>query len=140
MKAKVKWLDGLQFVGINERTSAVVMDGLPDVGGEGVGIKPTELLLISLAGCTAMDVISIMKKKRQDVREFTIEIEGDQRDDFPKSFKEIRIVYRIKGEGIDEEALKRAIELSEEKYCSVRSTMLALPEPAKMSYTYEIES
>jgi putative redox protein len=140
MRAIVKWLDGLQFVGINERTSAVVMDGLPDVGGEGVGIKPTELLLISLAGCTAMDVISIMNKKRQQVWEFIVEVEGTQRDDFPKSFDEIRLTYRIKGDNIDEKALKRAIELSEEKYCSVRATMLALPEATKMTYSYKIES
>ena len=139
MKARVKWLDGLQFVGINERASAVVMDGLPEVGGEGVGIKPTELLLISLAGCTAMDVISVMKKKRQDVQDFTVEIQGTQREGFPKSFDEIKMVYRIKGNDIDEGALKRSIELSEEKYCSVRATILALPEETRITYTYEIE-
>ncbi|HCG99642.1 MAG TPA: osmotically inducible protein OsmC [Actinobacteria bacterium] len=116
------------------------MDSLPEVGGEGVGIKPIELLLIALAGCTAMDVISIMKKKRQDVREFSIEVEGTQREDFPKSFREIKLVYRIKGENIDEEALKRAIELSEEKYCSVRMTILGMPETASITYSYEIES
>jgi len=136
----VKWVDGQQFVGINERNSAIVMDSLPEVGGEGVGIKPIELLLIALAGCTAMDVISIMKKKRQDVREFSIEVEGTQREDFPKSFREIKLVYRIKGENIDEEALKRAIELSEEKYCSVRMTILGMPETASITYSYEIES
>ncbi|MDP2210926.1 MAG: OsmC family protein [Candidatus Aquicultor sp.] len=140
MKANVKWVDGLQFVGINERNSAVIMDGLPAVGGEGVGMKPTELLLIALAGCTAMDVISIMKKKRQEVREFSVAVEGNQRQDYPQSFTEIKLVYRVKGDNIDEEALKRSIELSEEKYCSVRATMLAVPQATNITYSYEIEN
>ena len=140
MKANVKWVDGLQFVGINERNSAVVMDGLPAAGGEGVGMKPTELLLVALAGCTAMDVISIMKKKRQDVREFSVAVEGSQRADYPQSFSEIKMVYRVKGDNIDEEALKRSIELSEEKYCSVRMTLLGMPEVADITYSYEIEN
>ncbi|MDI6817568.1 MAG: OsmC family protein [Actinomycetota bacterium] len=140
MKANVKWVEGLQFVGINERNSAVVMDGLPAAGGEGIGMKPSELLLIALAGCTAMDVISIMKKKRQDVREFSVGVEGSQRQDYPQSFNEIKLVYRVKGDNIDEEALKRSIELSEEKYCSVRATILGMPEAAGITYSYEIKS
>ncbi|MBS3909491.1 MAG: OsmC family protein [Actinobacteria bacterium] len=140
MKANVKWVDGLQFVGINERNSAVVMDGPPAAGGEGVGMKPTELLLIALAGCTAMDVISIMRKKRQEVREFSVAVEGSRREEYPQSFNEIKLVYRVKGDNIDEEALKRSIELSEEKYCSVRMTMLAIPQAANITYSYEIET
>jgi len=140
MKARIKWVDGQQFVGINERNSAVVMDSLPEAGGEGVGIKPTELLLIALAGCTAMDVISIMKKKRQVVTDFSIEVEGTQRDDYPKSFEEIKLIYRIKGENIDEEALQRAIQLSEEKYCSVRATLAGMPDTVNITHSYEIES
>lgn len=140
MKANVKWVDGLQFVGINERNSAVVMDGLPAAGGEGAGMKPTELLLVALAGCTAMDVISVMKKKRQEVREFSVSVEGSQRQDYPQSFNEIKLVYRVKGDNIDEEALKRSIELSEEKYCSVRMTILGMPEVANITYSYEIEN
>lgn len=137
MKAKVKWVDGKQFVGVNERKSAVVMDSLPEVGGEGVGMKPTELLLISLAGCTAVDVISILGKMKQEVDEFTVEVEGTQREDYPQAFEDIRLTYKIRGENIDESAVQKAIELSEIKYCSIRATLTGQP---KISHTYEIKS
>ena len=137
MKGRVKWVDGRQFVGINERNAAVVMDSLPEAGGEGVGFKPTELLLISLAGCTAVDVISILGKKRQKVTHFSVEVEGAQREEYPQYFTDIKLVYKIKGENIDEAAVQRAIELSEQKYCSVRATLAGTP---TISHTYELES
>ncbi|MDI6716377.1 MAG: OsmC family protein [Actinomycetota bacterium] len=136
MKARVKWVDGKQFIGINERNSAVVMDSLKEAGGEGVGIKPTELLLISLAGCTAIDVISILAKKKQTVTSFSVEVEGTQRKDYPQAFEDIRIVYKLKGENLDIAAVHRAIELSETKYCSVRATLTGHP---NITHTFEIE-
>ncbi|HZD60753.1 MAG TPA: OsmC family protein [Anaerolineae bacterium] len=140
MKAKIKWVDGQQFIGINERNQSVVMDSLPEGGGEGAGIKPTELFLMGLAGCTAIDVISIMKKKRQVVTSFSVEVEGMQRGEHPKSFEDIKLIYKVKGENIDEAALQRAIQLSEEKYCSVRATLLGIPEGPTITHSYEIES
>lgn len=137
MKGRVKWVDGQQFVGINERNSAVVMDSLPQGGGEGVGMKPTELFLLSLAGCTAIDVISILKKKRQAVTSFTVEVEGIQREGFPQAFEDIKLIYRIKGDNVDEAAVQRAIELSEEKYCSIRATLTGMP---SITHSFEVES
>ncbi|MCL6472397.1 MAG: OsmC family protein [Firmicutes bacterium] len=136
LKTRVKWVDGRQFIGINERNSGVVMDALIEAGGEGIGFKPTELLLISLAGCTAMDVISILGKKRQVITDFSVEVEGIQREDYPQAFENIKLIYRIKGENVDKAAVERAIQLSEEKYCSVRATLEGNPE---ITHTYEIE-
>lgn len=136
MKAKVKWVDGQQFVGTNERNMPVVMDSLPEGGGEGAGLKPTELFLIALAGCTGIDVISILKKKRQKVTSFSVEVEGMQGEEFPKPFNDIKLVYRIKGEDLDEQALQKAIQLSEEKYCSIRATLTGQP---SITHAYVIE-
>jgi len=136
MEVNVKWVDGQQFIGTNERSLPVVMDSLPEGGGKGEGIKPTELFLMGIAGCTAIDVISIMKKKRQVITEFSVKVEGVQREEHPKMFTDIKLIYKIKGENIDESALQRAIELSEEKYCSVRATILGMP---NITHSYEIE-
>ncbi|NCO66162.1 MAG: osmotically inducible protein OsmC [Candidatus Aquicultor secundus] len=136
MKAKVKWVDGQQFVGVNERNMPVVMDSLPEGGGEGVGPKPTELFLIAFAGCTGIDVISIMKKKRQKVTGFSVEIEGIQGEEFPKPFNDIKLIYKVKGENIDAKALESAIKLSEEKYCSIRATLTGRP---NITHEYVIE-
>ncbi|MBE0448353.1 MAG: OsmC family protein [Actinobacteria bacterium] len=140
MRAKVKWVDGQQFIGINERNQTVVMDSLPEAGGEGIGMKPTELFLIALAGCTAIDIVSIMKKKRQAVTDFSVEVEGIQREEHPKAFEDIKLIYKVKGENVDEVALQRAIQLSEEKYCSVRATLLGMPIVPNITHSYEIET
>lgn len=136
MKTRVKWVDGKQFVGINERNSGIVIDSLVEVGGEGIGFRPTELLLTALAGCTAADVISILQKKRQNVTDFSVEVEGTQRESYPQAFEEIKLTYKVKGENIDKAAVERAIQLSEEKYCSVRATLEGNP---RITHTYEIE-
>lgn len=136
MKARVKWIDGRQFVGINERNAGVVMDSLVEAGGEGVGFKPTELLLIALAGCTAVDVVTILRKKKQKVTGFSVEVDGTQRQDYPQAFDDIKLIYKINGENIDKAAIERAIQLSEEKYCSVRATLEGNP---RITHTYEIE-
>lgn len=137
MRAKVDWIEQMKFVGFGEHNAGVIMDALPEEGGESTGVRPTELLLISLAGCTAMDVISILAKQKQSVTKFSIEIEGDRRDSFPKYFTDIRVTYRIEGKNINEAYVKRAIKLSEEKYCSVRATF---ENPPRMSSSYEITS
>lgn len=136
MKTRVKWVDGRQFVGINERNAGVVMDSLVEAGGEGVGFKPTELLLIALAGCTAVDVVTILRKKKQKVTGFSVEVEGTQRQNYPQAFEDIKLIYKISGENIDKDAVERAIQLSEEKYCSVRATLEGDP---RIMHTYEIE-
>ncbi|MEN2994738.1 MAG: OsmC family protein [Thermodesulfovibrio sp.] len=136
LRAKVKWAGGMQFVGQSGTGHAIVMDGSPDVGGENSGMRPMELLLVGLGGCSGMDIISILKKKKQDVRGLEINVKGKQPEDYPKRFTEIEIEFIIKGKNISEEAVKRAIQLSMEKYCSVKAT---LEHSAKIIHSYKIE-
>ena len=117
---RVRWSEKRQFVGWDEAGHGIVMDARPDYKGEGSGVRPIALVLYGIAGCTAMDVISILEKKRQDVRGIEIVVEGEQRtDEYPKIYTEIRLHYIVTGFGVSEEAVRRSIELSEEKYCSV---------------------
>ncbi len=123
MEAKVKYIDGLQFVGEASSGHAIVMDGDKKFGGADTGLRPTELLLIGLGGCSGMDVISILKKKKQDVRGLEINIKGEKAETYPQKFTDIAIEYVVKGHHVSEEAVKRAIDLSMEKYCSVKATL-----------------
>lgn len=133
--AKVIYTHGLQFVGEASSGHAIVMDGDPKVGGHNTGLRPMELLLLGLGGCTGMDVISIMKKKQQDVTGLEININGQKAENHPKKFTDITIEYIVKGRGISEDALKKSIELSMNKYCSVKATIEG---SAKISYSYKI--
>jgi putative redox protein len=123
MEAKLTYVDGLKFVAEAGSGHAIVVDGSPEDGGNNAGLRPSELLLLALGGCSAMDVISILKKKRQDVTGFEINVRGDKTETHPKRFKSLTVEYVVKGKGIDEEAVKRAIELSLGKYCSVKATI-----------------
>jgi putative redox protein len=134
-QAKVKYVDGLQFVGEASSGHAIVMDGEPEFGGNNTAVRPTELILIGLGGCTGMDVISILKKKRQDVRGLEINVSGEKAQDYPKRFTDIGIEFVVTGKNISEEAVKRAIGLSMERYCSVKATIEG---PAKVHFTYRI--
>lgn len=135
LKAKVKWVEGLQFVGQSGTNHAIVMDGSPEYGGQNSGMRPMELLLVALGGCSGMDIVSILSKKKQDVRGVEINVTGKQAEDYPKRFIEIQVEFIIKGKSISEEAVKRAIELSMEKYCSVKAT---LEHSAKVIHSYKI--
>ena len=135
MSARVKWTEGLQFVGTAESGHAVVLDGAPEVGGSNSAARPMELLLISLGGCTGMDVVSILKKMRVEWERFEIGLEAERAEEHPKAFTKIHLIYRIWGDDIPEDKLKRAIELSQERYCSV-GAMLA--KGAEISYEYQI--
>lgn len=133
--ATVKMVEGLQLIGYASSGHGVIMDSTPEIGGQDKGSRPMELVLIALGGCTAMDVISIMQKKKQDLRGLEIRIEGGRSEDHPKVYKEIKIHYIFKGKNLSEDACKRSIELSQEKYCSV-SAMLS--KTASIKYTWEI--
>ena len=135
MEAKVTWKGKLTFEGVSDSGFPVRLDTDKEVGGDNNGIRPMELMAISLAGCTAMDVISIMQKKRQDLRGLEIKINGVRSEEHPKVYREIKIRYIFKGKNLSEEACKRSIELSQEKYCSV-SAMLS--KVAKINYEWEI--
>lgn len=117
----VKWNGKRRFVGWDEAGHGVVMDAKVESKGDGSGARPVELVLYALAGCTAMDVISILEKKRQVVTDFDLIVHGTQREsDYPHIYEHIEIEYVVTGIGVQPEAVARAIELSEEKYCSVK--------------------
>ncbi len=136
LNAKVKWVDGLQFVGESGTGHAIVMDGDAEVGGNNTGMRPMELLLIGLGGCSGMDVASILQKKKQQVTGIDINVKGEKADSYPKKFTEIEIEFVVSGKDLSEDAVKRAVELSMEKYCSVKATLEGV---AKISFSYRIE-
>ena len=136
MKAEVYMVKGLSFVGRADSNHWVAMDGPPEFGGVAAGSRPLELLLIGLAGCTGMDVVSILAKKRLPLREFRVDAEAARAPEHPKVFTEIKISYYFRGDGLEEDDVVQAIELSQEKYCSA-SAMLS--RAAKISYEYTIE-
>jgi putative redox protein len=120
----VRWVDRRQFVGWDERGHGIVMDAPAGGTGEGTGIRPIELVLYGLAGCTAMDVVSVLEKKRLDVRGVEVNVSGEQFvDDYPHYYKEIALEYVVTGVDVPDAAVARAIELSETKYCSVKGTL-----------------
>lgn len=135
--AKVKWAGDMQFVGQSGTGHAIVIDANPDFGGDDSGMRPMELLLVGVGGCSGMDIVSILKKKKQDIRGLEIIINGQQAKEYPKRFTEISIEFIVKGKSISEEAVKRAVELSMDKYCSVKAT---LEHSAKITYSYKIEN
>jgi len=123
-RTTVRWNSARQFVGWDGAGHGVVMDARPEYKGEGTGVRPLELFLYAIAGCTGMDVISVLEKKRQDVRGLELHVEADQREDeFPKIYTDIRIHFVVTGYGVKDAAVQRAIELSEEKYCTVRGML-----------------
>jgi putative redox protein len=120
----VRWQHARQFVGWDEAGHGVVMDAPSDSKGESSGTRPIELLLYALGGCTGMDVVSVLEKKRLDVRGVEIIIEASQRmDDYPHYYDVIDVNYVVTGVGIPDAAVARAIELSETKYCSVKGAL-----------------
>jgi len=122
-RATVSYVQGLQFVGTAPSGHAIVMDGDPEVGGSDTAPRPMELLLLGLGGCSGMDVISILRKKRQDITGLEIHIKGERADTYPKKFTTIDLEFIVKGKNISEDAVKRSIELSVNKYCSVKATL-----------------
>lgn len=121
MNANVLWSGGLSFTGEADTGFQVPLGAHPDVGGANDGFRPMELLAIGVAGCTAMDVISILQKKRQEVTAFEVYINADQADEHPKVFTQMHIMYKIQGVNIDPKAVERAIELSETRYCPAQA-------------------
>jgi putative redox protein len=133
MKASVKWDHGLSFAGTADSGFTVNLGGSPAAGGDDDGLRPMELILIGLIGCAAMDVISILEKKRQSVTGFQVEAEADRAESHPKVFTQIRIHYVVEGQNIDPRAIERAMQLSEERYCPAQA-MLAKAAEIKLSY------
>lgn len=130
-KATVKWIAGKQFIGIDSTHHAVVIS-TPD---EGVGIKPSELLLIAVAACSAVDVVEILTKKRMPLTHLEITTSSEQDPNPPWTFRKIHMHFRVSGKNLTEKAVAQAIELSEEKYCSVAATIRAT---AQITTEFEI--
>lgn len=118
MKARAKWVEGMAFMGEAGSGHAVIMDGAPDYGGRNIGIRPMEMLLIGLAGCTGFDVVQILKKGREAVTGCEVEVEAERASEDPKVFTKIHIAYRVSGRGLSQAKAERAVTLSKEKYCS----------------------
>ncbi|MCX5716794.1 MAG: OsmC family protein [Nitrospirae bacterium] len=135
LEAKVTYVDGLQFLGEAASGHAIVMDGNKEVGGRNTGARPMELLLIGLGGCSGMDVVSILKKKKQGIKGVEIKVKGEKAENYPKKFTNIDIEFIVRGRNVSEDAVKRAVELSMEKYCSVKAT---LEGSAKVTWSYKI--
>lgn len=118
MKCRVKWLDHMSFVGESGSGHSVVMDGSPDAGGRDLGIRPMEMLLLGLGGCTAFDVISILKKSRQNVVDCEVSIEAERSEEIPKVFTKIHIHFVVSGRELKADRVEKAVHLSADKYCS----------------------
>ncbi len=125
-QATVKWTGDGEFVGIDSTNHGVIMSSQD--GQRRTGMKPSELLLVALGGCTAVDVVSILEKRQQKLQGLEIHIEGEQDTDPPWTYRKIHLTYTLRGTGLSEASVKRAIELSEQKYCSVRATVSGVAE------------
>lgn len=123
MDAKVVWDRDLKFDGSADSGFTLPLDGTTDAGGEGQGFRPMELLAVGLAGCTAMDVISILKKKQQQVTGFEVRVHAERAQDHPRVFTRMELEYIVKGKNIDPAAVSRSVELSETKYCSAQAML-----------------
>lgn len=135
MKARVKWVEDVMFLGESGTGHTVVMDGPEEAGGHGTGMRPMELLLLGMGGCTAFDVVEILKKSRQDVRDCVVEIDGERSEEVPKVYTNIHVHYKITGKDVKANFVERAIKMSTEKYCSAT---LMMAKTATITHDYEI--
>lgn len=128
--------DAVNLEAVNEEGAKVVMDGSPAIGGQNLGMRPMQLLLTSLGGCSSMDVLSILKKMQQEVEDYHVTLDGQREEGVePSLFRKIHVHYTLKGKNLDEGKVQRAIDLSMTKYCSVAKT---LESTAEITYDFEI--
>jgi putative redox protein len=135
MKVTIKWLDGVSFVGESESGHALVIDGPPNAGGRNIGMRPMELVLVGMGGCTAFDVVSILTKGRHDITDCHTELSAERADEDPKVFTKIHVHFKVSGRNLRPQAVARAIELSAEKYCSAS---IMLGKTAAITHDFEI--
>ncbi|MBQ0758441.1 MAG: OsmC family protein [Gammaproteobacteria bacterium] len=136
MKATVKWVDGAMFLAESGSGHSVVMDGPEDHGGRNMGVRPMEMLLLGMGGCASFDVMSMLKKSRQDVTACRCELDAERADAVPAVFTKIHLRFVVSGKGLKDAHVKRAVELSAEKYCSASIMMEAAG--VDVSHSYEI--
>lgn len=135
MQARVKWVENVCFLGESETGHALVMDGALESGGRNLGMRPMELLLIGMGGCTAFDVVTILKKSRQPITDCVAEISAERAETVPKVFTRIHVHFIVTGRGLAHAQVERAIKLSSEKYCSAS---LMLGKAAEVTHDFEI--
>lgn len=135
MKATIKWVDGAMFIGESGSGHCVVMDGPEEIGGRNMGVRPMEMLLLGVGACSSVDVVSILKKARQLVSHCEAQVSATRVDAVPAVFETIHLHFTVKGRDLDEAKVRRAVELSAEKYCSA-SIML---QKAGVAMTHDFE-
>jgi putative redox protein len=135
MKAEVKWAGEARFDGTSESGHTIIMDGSPEFGGKNQGVRPMEMILLGMGGCTAFDVVLILKKARQEIKDCAVQLEATRADTEPKVFTNIHVHFVIKGKDLSEKRVKRAVELSAEKYCSAS---IMLGKTAEITHDFEI--
>ena len=135
MKMSIKWKDGVSFLGEAESGHSVLMDGAPEIGGRNLGLRPMEMVLMGAGGCTALDVVMILKRGRQEVIDCMVDIEAERATEEPKIFTRIHYHFILTGNNLKPGKVERAINLSAEKYCSAS---IMLGKTATISHDYEI--
>ena len=135
MKARIKWVENVCFMGESETGHAVILDGAPDAGGRNLGMRPMEMLLIGMGACTSFDVVTILKKSRQPITDCVAEIEAARADEIPKVFTRIHVHFIVTGNGLNPAQVERAVKLSAEKYCSAS---IMLGKAAEITHDFEI--
>jgi putative redox protein len=137
MKTRVIWLEDMTYFAQSPSGHALVMDGPPELGGHNLGPRPMEMLLMGMGGCTAIDVVNILRKARQDLRGCEVQLDADRADSEPKVFIRIRVHFILTGLNLSTKHIERAIHLSAEKYCSAS---IMLGQTAQITHTFEIRS
>lgn len=135
MNVRIRWLEDATFVGQSGSGHSIVMDGPPEEGGRNLGPRPMETLLMGMGGCTAFDVVSILKKARQAVRDCSVEIAAERAEEIPKVFTRIHIHFVVTGKDLKANQVERAVQLSAEKYCSAT---IMLAKTAEITHDFEI--
>jgi len=135
MKARIKWVEQVSFLGETESGHAVLMDGPPSGGGRNLGPRPMEMVLLGTGGCSAYDVIHILKKSRQQVTDCVVEIAAERAEEDPKVFTKIHFHFVVTGQDLKPEQVERAIHLSAEKYCSAS---IMLGKVADITHDFEV--
>lgn len=134
--ATVKWIDGMAMVAESGSGHGFMMDGSPDHGGRNAGARPMEVVLMGLGGCTTFDVLSILKKGRQPVQDCEVELNGERADGVPAVYTKIHVHFKVYGDGLDEGKVKRAVELSADKYCS--ASLMLREGGVEITHSFEV--
>jgi putative redox protein len=135
MKARIKWIEGAAMLGEAGSGHGVLMDGPPDFGGRNLGVRPMEMLLLGMGGCTQFDVLLILRKARQEVTDCVVELDAERAETDPKVFTRIHAHFILTGKGLSEKQVERAIKLSAEKFCSAS---IMLGRTAAITHDFEI--